>query len=54
LDHFCGRFTANQRIGMTESIPEGVYLLSLLADERCGGRHGKGMCASSPIAPTQT
>jgi len=25
--------------------------LSLLADERCGGRHGKGMCASSEIGP---
>ena len=51
LDLSVGDLLANQRIGMTESIPEGVYLLSLLADERCGGRHGKGMCASSPIAP---
>jgi hypothetical protein len=36
LDHLLRRLTANERIGMAESIPEIVYLLGSLADERRG------------------
>jgi len=36
LDHLCGGLTANERISMTESVPEIVYFVGLLADERCG------------------
>ena len=35
LDHLCGGFTANERIGATEPVPEVVYLMGLLADEFC-------------------
>jgi hypothetical protein len=38
IEHLCGGPTANESIGMTESVPEIVNFLSLLTDECCGTR----------------
>jgi hypothetical protein len=46
LHHLCWGLVANERIGSTESIPEIVYLLGLLADEVCGARVGFSLLKS--------